>query len=254
MLKQKKSISNETWIETFKNIESIVSKEELESLVFITQNEIRKMIKDKKVAYAWSGGKDSLVLSSICESIGINNSLIGVCDLEYTAFMEWVEQNKPNNCTVINTKQDLEWLKKHPNMLFPQNSATAARWFSIVQHTAQKKYYKDNELDMLLLGRRKADGNYVGKQSNIYTDGKGITRYSPLSNWKHEHILAYIHYYNLKLPPIYKWQNGFKCGTHPWPARQHTGTKENGWDEVIKIQPNLIDKKKYLESINQITV
>ena len=55
---------------------------------------------------------------------------------------------------------------KHPSMLFPQDSATAAKWFSIVQHRAQAQYYKENDLDVLLLGRRRADGNYCGKGSN----------------------------------------------------------------------------------------
>ena len=43
--------------------------------------------------------------------------------------------------------------------------------------------------------------NYVGKD-NIYTNSAGITRYSPLAEWRHEDILAYIHYYDVKLPPI----------------------------------------------------
>ena len=30
-------------------------------------------------------------------------------------------------------------------------------WFHIVQHRGQAKYYKENNLDMLLLGRRRAD-------------------------------------------------------------------------------------------------
>ena len=41
------------------------------------------------------------------------------------------------------------------------------------------------------------------------TDGKGITRFSPLSDWSHEHILAFIHYHQLPLPPIYGWANGY---------------------------------------------
>lgn len=103
-------------------------------------------------------------------------------------------------------RMDVWSLSKHLNMLFPQDSATAAKWFSIVQHRAQAKYYKVRELDLILLGRRRADGNYCGRRSNIYTDGKGVTRYSPLAAWSHEEILAYIHYHNVRMPPIYKWK------------------------------------------------
>ena len=251
MLKRKQSINNDDWLDAVSNIENIVSKEEIDKLVSVTIKQMKKETNRKNVAYAWSGGKDSIVLGKICESINIDKCMIGICDLEYREFLEWVNDNKPKNCTIVNTKQDIEWLKKHPQMLFPQSSTIASKWFSIVQHKAQKQYYKDNNLDMILLGRRKADGNYVGKQSNIYTDGKGVTRFSPLSDWKHEHILAYIHYYSLSLPPFYKWGNGYKCGTHAWPARQYTGNVQKAWDEVIAIQPDLINIKTELEGTNE---
>lgn len=125
-------------------------------------------------------------------------------------------------------------------MLFPQESATAGRWFSIVQHRAQREYFKAHELDIIILGRRRADGNFVGRGANIYTDGKGVTRFSPLAAWSHEHVLAYIHYHQLPLPPIYGWKNGYLCGTHPWPARQWTGSTENGWREVYDIDPSIV--------------
>ena len=171
---------------------------------------------------------------------GVTDSMIGVCNLEYPAFMAWVEANKPEGCAIINTGQDLEWLSKHPEMLFPQDSKTAAQWFSIVQHRAQRLYFKAHKLDSIILGRRRADGNYVGRKSNIYTDVKGITRFSPLSDWSHEHILAFIHYHQLPLPPIYGWANGYLCGTHPWPARQWTGGEENGWREVYNIDKSVV--------------
>ena len=101
----------------------------------------------------------------------------------------------------------------------------------------------------MLLGRRKADGNYVGKGDNIYTNGQGITRYSPLSDWSHEQILAFIHYYNVALPPFYEWKNGYYCGTHPWAARQRTCSIENGWKEVYQIDSSIvIEAAEYIQS------
>lgn len=43
-----------------------------------------------------------------------------------------------------------------------------------------------------------------------------------------------------RLPPIYGWKNGYLCGTHPWPARQWTGSIENGWREVYDIDPGIV--------------
>lgn len=256
-LAKKQTMSNDMWLEAMRNIEDIVSKEELDLAVNTVIEQIRKTVGEKSAAYAWSAGKDSIVLGDICEKAGIQNSMIGICELEYPLFRKWIQENKPAMCEVINTGQDLEWLKNHENMLFPQNSTVAAKWFAIVQHTAQRKYFKNQKLDILILGRRKADGNYVGGADSIYTDGKGITRYSPLSAWKHEYILAYIHYYNLPMPPIYGWKNGYLCGTHPWPARQWTKSVENGWSEIYDIDKNIVlsaadyidSAKRFLEGL-----
>lgn len=239
-LGKKQRISNDAWLEAMEHIEELVSREEIDELAAQTVAEIKETVGDKKAAYAWSGGKDSIVLGELCKRSAINDSMIGVCNLEYPAFMAWIAKYKPTGCNIINIGLDLDWLAKHEGMLFPQDSTKTGRWFSIVQHKAQRIYFKDHELDILLLGRRHADGNYTGKGSNIYTDGKGVTRYSPLADWKHEHILAYIHYNKIPLPPIYGWKNGYTCGTHPWPARQWTGSIENGWQEIYDIDPSIV--------------
>ena len=239
-LGRKQNIKNDAWIAAMADIESAVSKDESEGLAARTVEDIRAKTTGKNAAYAWSGGKDSIVLGKMCELAGVKDCMIGVCNLEYPAFMEWIQKHKPKKCEVINTGQDLEWLAQHPEMLFPQDSQTAARWFSIVQHRAQREYFKAHDLDMIILGRRRADGNYVGRKTNIYTDGKGVTRFSPLADWSHEHLLAYIHYHKLPLPPIYGWPNGYLCGTHPWPARQWTGGEGNGWAEVYNIDKTIV--------------
>lgn len=257
VLGRKQRIKNSDWIDTFEKIEQLVTKKELDQLVEKTVKEIKKKTKGKKVAYAWSGGKDSLVLGEICQRAGITPCVLVISNLEYQAFIEWVEAHKPQELSVINTGQDIKWLTEHLQMLFPQDSKFAARWFQIVQHRGQTKYYKEQELDMLLLGRRRADGNYVGKGDNIYTNGQGVTRYSPMSDWTHEQVLAYIHYYNLEMPPIYDWKNGYLCGTHSWPARQWTGSVENAWAEIYEIDSSIVTEaaehiqsaKDFLESL-----
>lgn len=240
ILGRKQSIKNEDWLKAVSDIEELVSKEELDELIADTVDEIKLQTTGKKAAYAWSGGKDSLVLGELCRTAGITECMLAVCDLEYPMFIAWVEEHKPEKLEIINTGQNMEWLLKHPEMLFPTDCKAAARWFSIVQHKAQAQYYKAHELDVLMLGRRRADGNYCGRGSDIYTDGKGVTRYSPLAGWKHEAVLAYIHYYGVPMPPIYDWRNGYLCGTHPWPARQWTGSEENAWKEVYEIDPDIV--------------
>lgn len=259
MLGRKQRISNEEWIAAMKDIENVVSRRELDALVKKTVGEIEAAALGKSAAYAWSGGKDSLVLGRICRMAGVEECVLVVSNLEYPAFTEWVESNKPDKLTIINTGQDLDWLEKHTHMLFPQKSDIASQWFHIVQHRGQAKYYKEKELDMLILGRRRADGNYVGKNDNMYTEAKGITRYSPLAGWSHEAVLAFIHYYDVPMPPIYNWKNGYLCGTHPWPARQWTGSEADGWREVYEIDRSIVIEaaehiggaKDFLENLNK---
>lgn len=249
VLGRKQSVKNEDWLKAMEEIEKLISREEVEEAVLAAVEDICRETTGKKAAYAWSGGKDSLVLGEICRMAGITDCMLAVCDLEYPAFMDWIESHKPDGLEIINTGQGMEWLKKHPEMLFPRDSQTAARWFSVVQHRAQAKYCREHGLDLILLGRRRADGNYCGRGSNVYTDGKGVTRYSPLAAWKHETILGFIHYYQVPMPPIYDWSNGYLCGTHPWPARQWTSNPENAWKEIYSIDPNIVtDAAKSIES------
>ena len=239
-LGKKQSIKNEAWLEASANIEKLMPRSEVEKLAKETIADIKKQTAGKAAAYGWSGGKDSIVLSHLCERAGVHKSLLAVCNLEYPEFMRWLDENKPDGCEVVNTGLDMEWLLKRIHLLFPQDSATAAPWFSGVQHIAQTRYFKNQKLDFLILGRRRADGNYVGRGSNVYTNRNGVTRFSPLAAWRHEHVLAYIRYNKLPLPPIYGWPNGYLCGTHPWPARQWTGSTENGWREVYTIDPSIV--------------
>lgn len=238
-LKRKQSMTNEAWITAVENIEQLVSKDESDALFRSTVEQIMESVGTKRAAFAWSGGKDSIVLAAACEAAGIDACMAAVCDLEYPAFLSWMKKNAPKKCELINTHQDIEWLAQHQDMIFPSDSATAAKWFSIVQHRAQRQYFKDRGIEIMLLGRRRADGNYVGRGGNVYTDGNGVTRYSPLSEWTHEQVLALIHYRRLPMPPIYQWKNGYLCGTHPWPARQHTSG--NGWKEVYEIDRSIVE-------------
>ncbi len=240
VLGRKQRISNDEWLEAVRNIGSTVSESELDDRVEATVAEIKEMTAGKNAAFAWSGGKDSLVLEGVCKMAGIKPCVLVRSNLEYPAFIEWVEGNKPPELEIINTGQDIGWLAEHEDMLFPQDSRRAAQWFHIVQHRGQEIYYRKHRLDLILLGRRRSDGNYVGKGGNIYTNGRGMTRYSPLADWSHEEILAFLHYYEVPMPPIYGWRNGYLCGTHPWAARQWTGSVENGWREIYEIDPSVV--------------
>ena len=239
ILGRKQTSPDTRWVEAMNRIEELVSRDELDSAVATAIEDIKAASQGKNVAYAWSGGKDSLVLGKICEAAGVKNCMFSHTDLEYPAFLDWCLENKPEHCEVIRIPYDLDWLAQHENMLFPKGRELN-KWYQIVQRAAFTKYFFEHNLDMIIVGHRKADGNIVGPDGTI-RKGSGEVRYSPLADWPHEMILAYIHYNNINLPPIYKWYNGFRCGTHPWPSRMYTGSIENGWREVYEIDPSIVE-------------
>jgi hypothetical protein len=125
-------------------------------------------------------------------------------------------------------------------MLFPQSANVAAQWFSRVQHAAQRRYYKANRLDVIMVGRRRSDGNFVGRDGQNWYSADGVLRYSPLADWSHADVFAAIDLYRLPMPPFYDWPRGYRCGTHPWAARQWCKGVQHGWHEVNMIDPAIV--------------
>lgn len=253
VLGRKKRNEQHQWEEVFNNIEQYVSLSEVQEATAKAIENIQKTTNGKQVAYSWSGGKDSIVLASVCEQAGISNSMWAHTELEYPAFFSWCQEHKPKGCEAINVGYDLDWLNEHPNMLFP-NEKDYQRWMVLYQRKAFTQYFFGGNLDMLLVGHRKADGNIVG-ENNVIAKRSGEVRFSPLADWSHEMLLAYIHYNKLDLPMIYQWKDGYKQGTHAWAGRQGMKNHEQGFGEVWDIDPQIVIKaatkiesaKKFLE-------
>ena len=82
MLGRKQNISNADWLNVAAQIEELISWQELEAAVDLVVADIKNKTAGKKAAYAWSGGKDSLVLGHICKQAGLVDSMLAVCELE----------------------------------------------------------------------------------------------------------------------------------------------------------------------------
>lgn len=256
MIGKKQSAKNEDFLKVWENIEQIVPIEEIQAMIEQTVNDIKQKTAGKNVAFAWSGGKDSLALQYVCELAGINQSVLCTAsEFEYPNFVQWCKDHAPKGLTIIDNKSiNFEWLQKNQHMLFPEDSKYSAQWFKILQHKGQAEYFKQKNLDIMCLGRRWQDGNYTGgKGQNIYTNTKGVTRYSPIAHWKHEHVLAVIHYFMKRdIPQIYYYKDGFIKGTGAWPARKRNGSINDSWKEVYEIEPELvIQAAKFIDSAKQ---
>lgn len=257
---RKQSLSHDGFLDLWNRARELVPDAALDRKIEQSVALIERHCRGKRAGFAWSGGKDSIPLQYVCDAAGVHDCVLGITRLEYPAFLRWVTDNMPERLVVVNTGQDLAWLAEHPNMLFPQESRDAAAWFRGVQHRAQRMFYRDRKLDVIALGRRLSDGNYVnrdgGKGEPIYTS-KGITRLSPIAHWTHADCFALIQREGLPIPPIYGWPRGFRVGTHPWAARQWCRDEAHGWSEVFQIDPEIVDQaagvlpgaRQFLEAI-----
>lgn len=242
-LGRKQGISDQRrWREAAARAAETVPAPRLDELVERTVDRIlAETNAGRHVAYAWSGGKDSQVLRYVMERAGVHRCVIGMTSgLEWPAMLAWITEHMPPGCDVIAVDLDLPWLAKHPEMLFPQGRYGPA-WFRLVQHRAQRQFVRAHGVELLALGRRRADGNYTGPAgADRYTDRHGVTRFSPLADWTHEEVFALIARERLPLPPCYDWPRGFQVGTGPWPARQWTRDWDHGFEECWQIDPDVI--------------
>jgi 3'-phosphoadenosine 5'-phosphosulfate sulfotransferase (PAPS reductase)/FAD synthetase len=215
---------------------------ELDALIDQTVSRIEAAARDGEVAYAWSGGKDSQVLRWCMERAGVDRAVIGMTTgLEWPAMLRWITDHLPPGCDVHAEPLDLPWLVNHPEMLFPKGR-NGSRWFSLVQHRAQRAYFKTNRLGLLALGRRRRDGNYISPDpdGDRYTDRHGTVRWSPIADWTHEQVFRLIDREQIPMPPCYGWPRGYQVGTGPWPARQWTQGLDHGFEECWQIDAGVI--------------
>jgi len=238
---KKQTISHEDFLAIKQAATGLVPAAAYRLLLDGTLREIASMTRGRRVGYAWSGGKDSQALEVVMQLAGVEDCCFGMTNLEYVAFLTWVTNHMPAGLQVYNNGWDLDWLRNHEAWIFPQTAAAASRWFNGVQRKAQAQFSAANGIELLIHGGRACDGNYVGDGAGVFMGAEGVLRYAPLRHWSHADVFACLHYAGVEEePPFYRWPRGYRCGTHPWPARQWCRTRDDGYAEVYAIEPALI--------------
>jgi 3'-phosphoadenosine 5'-phosphosulfate sulfotransferase (PAPS reductase)/FAD synthetase len=198
-----------------------------------------------RLGYSWSGGKDSQALRFVIEASGVpHTAILSVPrpDLGWPAMRAWHKRHAPETLHTYIAPLDLTWLAKNPRMLFPATEQDNSRWMRLMQHTGQRVHFRQQNLGAILIGRRRIDGNWVGRNGeDHYTDRHGTTRWSPLADWSHEAVFALLQRHEMPLPPCYDWPNGWWHGTgEAWPSRQFTGSVEQGFADCWEIDPQVV--------------
>lgn len=249
MLNKKQQIEdNAEWLRAYEDCTKTISREQIASLEYRTIALIRKVANHyRKPCSGWIAGKDSLVLDHILRKSGILYTPImwrGVN--EYPSMTKWIAENKPHNLIEeVIDRYTLEFLEKHPEYLFCSNG-TRQKWMS-TKWTRQRKDISKHGFDLFITGRRLKDGNICGTKESGYVTKKANATYasfSPLAEWTHEQLLAYIKYENIHLPPFYSYERGFLIGSvamGEWTERPMLNkTEDEVWDELYSIDPTIV--------------
>lgn len=232
-----KPADEKIWWEVINNIEDYVNREEVARATDTARARILKITSGKKAAYTWSGGKDSLVISELCQSVGITACQCFYTGLEFPAWEKFLFDNAPAGCEMIYVNFDLDFLAQHPEMIFA-NGRISQIWNRKIQQEHFRNYLQDKGLDVVILGHRTIDGNICGKNGVRIQKNNGIL-YAPIYDWSHELVFAFLHYNRIELPFIYKMPRGFRHGTHNW-AERSTPTVKEGYREIYEIDPSIV--------------
>lgn len=248
MLGRKQSSKNEDWLYAWNNVAKIVSEEHIRQITNQVIQRIKAVISlngFKRIAYAWSGGKDSIVLYDILQRSGIDRlgGVLALYEHEFPAFIDWIGENAPADVQIVKTNAFTDdFLNKNPEYLFPmetkyKDAYLPPRW------KVQNGYIKENQVDCMIMGRRLADGNLCGKREHGFvTNSKAGAKFNPLADWSHEEILAYLQYNQLWLPPTYFYENGFQAGTQAWTEKRRiNGHFFETFDLLMSIDPRIVE-------------
>lgn len=241
---KKQSWNNDKWIKEFRaardrpKLPLLVKKDSTERI-------IQAMYKDN-VVIGWSGGKDSIVLRHLCENCLENPVFEHVyMDIEFKCFTDWVKANKPQNChELYSTSWGIDFFNAHPLALFPYTQAEKRFFITGRNKDLTYRWMEKNGFNKILTGKRIDDGNVCGR-INEYgcksTICNGIEALNILADWTVYDIFQYIHMFDLELPPMYYFPDGFVRGTDEWTHTKRRGTYKATFDFIYSFAPTDIE-------------
>lgn len=247
MLSRKQSVrDNLEWLRAYEECTSVHSQGSIQELEKRTIESFTSALsRYSNPCNGWIAGKDSIALQLLVRRSGVPCTPIMWRGInEYPAMRDWIDENKPNGIveSVID-KFTLGFLESHPKYLFCKGD-TRNRWMA-EKWKRQKSDMSKYGFDVMVLGRRIKDGNQCGRRSDGFIAKKnGYDVYSPMAEWTHEQLLAYLRYNDIELPPFYWWPRGFLIGSiamGEWTERAGFGMSDKEvWQEIWQIDSSIV--------------
>ncbi len=172
----------------------------------------------KSPLIAFSGGKDSIVLSHMLATYyGVKDA---ICANSY-----WFARTDAEIRTKVVPALGIHvtywdrlgayWIFKRENRkyIWPTDTRTFGQFYALCQQSTVKRHALGSGNDAVLYGRRKQE-NVV--PAPTYRTRDGLHNCFPLISWRHEHIWTYIRRHELPYPSIYEYELGSKEGCTSW--------------------------------------
>ncbi len=231
VLRSKRATPGHLVAAAFDIIDDLVSKDELDAAAQQAGAEVLGFAQEVglPLALAWSAGKDSIALDYALRSVGIHQIPGVFCvasALEVPAQLSWAMEHLPDGVELQDqTDYDLDWLCRHPEMLFAKPGAE--HFLKNVTRWGQHRFLEAHGPHLILTGRRRLDGNWLNAKHQL---GAHFSRnswwLSPIREWPHELVLAAMRHHPYGVPPIYAHDFGWEQGTGQWPGWK---VGELGW-------------------------
>lgn len=255
-MSKKERVSEKDWQDLYYNPK--ISRMKIMDLVNRSVERAKLVLKDyKSIGYAWSGGKDSIVAYDILKMSGvpIKKGVFVEYYNEYPAFIKWCYDNAPDKLEFRGkVGYTLEQLEENQKLLFPEfEDKNSIASYNPHRWRVQNQFCLDHKIDVLIMGRRVDDGNFCGKREKHFLtkNKKAVDKFNIIADWTYEELLAYMRYFNSKLPPIYYWERGFQKGTHVWTesGRLSDYPYSKNWDYLMSVDESIVyDASKVLSS------
>lgn len=222
----------------YRNAHKQISRRECMDLVLRTADDMAATMQGERAVFAWSGGKDSVVLHYLMQLVGVFEGVCVATQLEYPCADAFMQREKPEGVFLIRTGHDLDWLLRNPRMLFPTEPRAKAEWYRQVQHYHTDAFAASANATMLVFGRRTEDGNVM--RGKVYEVRGRAKRYNPLKDFTHLQVWGIMRHFGLPEYPLYALHpTSLVTGTGAW-------AQEPNWGIVKATDPLLYSRvRKY---------
>lgn len=190
-----------------------------------------KSLQGKRIALAFSGGKDSMLCKLMLEESQVKFDLLHA----RTKGCEWPEHNRyvdAFNPVVFETNHDCEWLSKHKEMLFPSSSKLRNRWFAAVQRRGVNALAIAGKYDVVVWGRRHQENTVKADRYSL----NGYEVVHPIAGLKTVDVFSLLS--GIDLSPLYEYPDAKRRGVHRWVTRQD----DPPWSVIQRIEPSIFEE------------